>query len=209
MIKILSISGSPVPQSSTDIILGRLAHSVLDELKGHKQAEVSFVKLSSLTFRPCQSCGVAPTPKWCFYDDLADVLDMVEKCDCLLFGSPVYFDSVTAQAKTFIDRCNCFRPADFAGKNSDGKFIKLLQRQRPGAMVLVGGERGWFEGARRVIAGFFKWVEVTNEGLITYCTPGFYDRGSANNDDEVSHQTADLGKKLAVKLLGQMAGDSK
>ena len=79
MIKILSISGSPVPQSSTDIILGRLAHSVLDELKGRKQAEVSFIKLSSLTFRACQSCGVAPTPKWCFYDDLADVLDMVEK----------------------------------------------------------------------------------------------------------------------------------
>jgi multimeric flavodoxin WrbA len=203
LIKILSISGSPVQQSSTDIILGHLAQSIFNTMQGQQQAEVSFVKLNSLSFRPCQACGVAPTPKWCFYDDLADVFTLLENCDCLLFGSPVYFDSVSAQAKMFIDRCNCFRPANFSGKNPDRKFIRLLTRKRPGAMVLVGGENGWFEGARRVVAGLFKWVEVTNEGLITCASPSFYDSGAARDDAETLKKTGALGKHLAEILLGK------
>ena len=207
MISILSISGSPVQQSSTDILLGRLAQSVLDGLHGHRQAQVSFVKLNSISFRACQSCGIAPTPKWCFYDDLADVLDMLAKCDCLLFGSPIYFDSVTGQAKTFIDRCNCIRPADFFDTDPENEFIRRLTRKRPGGMVLVGGERGWFEGARRVIAGFFKWVEVTNEGMVTYASPSYFEKGSVKDDAETMKKADELGRHIATTLLNQPEKD--
>jgi hypothetical protein len=64
-------------------------------------------------------------------------------------------------------------------------------------MVLVGGERGWFEGARRVVAGFFKWVEVTNEGMIAYRSPGFTRAGSVTDDRDTLAQADALGKQLA------------
>lgn len=163
--------------------------------------QATFVKLNKLKFVPCQSCGEVPTFEYCFYDDdLTDVYTKVEHCDCLLFGSPVYFDSVTAQAKMFIDRCNCFRPPDFDNVDPNHRFIRRLKRKRPGAMVLVGGERGWFEGARRVVAGFFKWVEVTNEGMIIYRSPDFTRSGSVREDKEALARADELGQRLAATI---------
>lgn len=199
MIKLLTISGSPVERSSTDLILMRLQDRIVTEL-GSLSATTIFTKLIKGDFVPCQACGEAPTPKFCFYDDLDDLYTALAECDCFLFGSPIYFDSVSAQAKAFIDRCNCFRPADFKNENPDHRFIKLLKRKRPGAMVLVGGEEGWFEGARRTIAGYFKWIEVVNEGSIFYRTADFNTKGTAIENDEVLSEIERLAKLLADKI---------
>jgi NAD(P)H-dependent FMN reductase len=158
------------------------------------------VKLNELDYIPCQSCGEAPTPKFCFFDDdLTPLYRELARCDCLLFGSPIYFDAVSAQAKAFIDRCNCIRPYDFDNVNPDHSFIKLLDRKRPGAIVLVGGEKGWFEGARRCIAGYFKWVEVVNEGFLKY-TPSTEIAGEAAEDRAILKEADRLGRKLAKDI---------
>ncbi|MEA3297766.1 MAG: flavodoxin family protein [candidate division Zixibacteria bacterium] len=202
MIRILAISASPVPDSSTDLILRRLMESVVAGVANQAKVETAFVRLNELTFIPCQACGKAPTPEVCFFDDdLTESYRQLTECNCLLFGSPVYFDSVSAQAKMFIDRCNCFRPPDFDNVNGGHGFIRTLKRKRPGAMVIVGGERGWLEGARRVIAGFFKWVEVTNEGLIEYRSPDYTKSGSVRDDEEIMLKTDNLGQKLAELVV--------
>jgi multimeric flavodoxin WrbA len=198
MINLLGISGSPVERSSTDILLQRLADSFIAALSGRLPVRYDFVKLNELVYRPCQSCGEAPEEGFCIFDDdLTGVYDKLERCDCLLFGTPIYFDSVSAQAKMFIDRCNCFRPPDFKNIDPHHRFIRKLTRRRPGVMVLVGGERGWFEGARRVVAGFFKWVEVTNEGMLLYRSPDFTRAGAAADDEQALAEAAALGQRLA------------
>ena len=200
MINLLSISGSPVENSSTELILRRIAASISKHVCSDRTRH-SIVRLNDLHFAPCQACGEAPTPSWCFLDDgLANVYKKLAACDCLLFGSPIYFDAVSAQAKAFIDRCNCFRPADFDNREPRHDFIKLISRKRPGAIVLVGGEQGWFEGARRCIAGFFKWVEVVNEGLLTYRTKDFTQAGEAANNPQVFKEADQLGRQLARLL---------
>jgi len=203
LIKLLVISGSPVKQSSTDIILRRISDAIADSMGDQCRVTSSFVKLNELDFVPCQSCGEAPTPKFCFFDDdLTGVYTKLAECDCLLFGTPVYFDSVSAQAKMFIDRCNCIRPPDFSNTDPKHRFVRILQRKRPGAMVLVGGERGWFEGARRVVAGFFKWVEVTNEGMVAYCSPNSRKAGSVVENQDTLAEADALGKRLAEIITG-------
>ena len=200
MAKILAISGSPVAGASTDILLDAVASGVIEVL-GDKTTTWRLVKLSNLQYQPCQACGVAPESGFCVLeDDLTDLYVELAECDLLLFGSPVYFDTVSGQAKTFIDRCNCFRPADFDNKDPEHDFLKLLPRKRPGAMVLVGGERGWFEGARRVIAGFFKWVEVVNEGVLEYRSQDFRYKGDAAQDAQALADARKLGRELAGTL---------
>lgn len=203
MIRVLSISGSPVKDASTDWILKKLSETVISKLGAETESEAHFIKLNDLNFAPCQSCGEAPTEGFCLLDDgLAAHYDLVANCDLLLFGSPVYFDSVSAQAKMFIDRCSCFRPPDF--DNASGyQFVKKVSRHRPGAMVLVGGERGWMEGARRVIAGLFKWIDVGNEGMITYQSPNFHETGSAANSTEVIAQIERMATHLADIIRGK------
>lgn len=198
MIKILAISGSPVEDSSTDFLCVELAQKTADVLG--EQTKIDFVKLSEFNFIPCQACGKAPTPKFCFYEELDHIYDLLATCDLLIFGSPVYFDTVSAQAKTFIDRCNCFRPPDFDNSDPEHDFIKLLKQKRPGAIVLVGGENGWFEGARRTIAGFFKWVEVVNSGQIFYSTRDFNQRCEAKDNKTISDELTQLAQSLAEQI---------
>ena len=202
MIKILSVSGSPIKDGSTEILLDEVAHALEGSLT-EQAAEITTVRLAALTFIPCQACGKAPTPKFCFYDDsLTSVYTKLAECDCLLFGSPLYFDSVSAQAKSFIDRCNCFRPPDFEHRDPEHEFIKLLHRKRPGAMILVGGSDSWYEGARKTIAGFFKWVEVVNEGVIIFNKDvDFSQTGAVRNEPAILQQARALGQHLATKVL--------
>ncbi|MBD3258450.1 hypothetical protein GF377_08450 [candidate division GN15 bacterium] len=201
LIKILTLCGSPVPESSTEILLRKVASTIKTELAGHKVRH-RLVQLNELEFVPCQSCGEAPTPKFCFFDDdLTGVYRDLAAADCVLFGSPIYFDAVSTQAKAFIDRCNCVRPADFNNVDPEHDFLKLLPRKRPGAMVLVGGEQGWFEGARRCIAGWFKWVEVVNEGMMKFQPVDFVRSGEAADNEEALAEAAALGKHLAEVLV--------
>ncbi len=196
----LILSGSPVENSSTDILLKTIADSIKSNLSPNHQVEATFIKLNEREIKSCQACGESPSPKICFYDDIADLYTKLLECDCLLFGSPVYFDSVSAQAKLLIDRCNCFRPPDYANSDESYKFIKVLKKKRPGAMVIVGGEQTWFEGARRVIAGFFKWIEVTNEGMVQYGSPDYTLKGTVVNHSVTIKAAEQLGKMLANKL---------
>ena len=201
MIKILIISGSPVEGSSTDILLQRVEKSLVDHLPPEVETESVWVKINNLRFDSCQACGEAPVDGFCLLeDDLDSVYDELAESDCILIGTPIYFDTVSAQTKLFIDRCNCMRPPDWNDTDPDHDFIKLIQRKRPGAMVLVGGERGYFEGARRVIAGWFKWIEVINTGHLMYGTGDFQTKGAAGNDPDILKEADELGRKLAESV---------
>lgn len=200
--KILVISGSPVSGSSTDFLLDKIANTIKEQ---NNELEIVTYKLNDLKIKPCIACGESPEPKFCIYDDLNHIYDELLNCTCLLFGSPVYFDSVSAQAKLFIDRCNCFKPPDY--KNETNYLFKKRTFQKiPGAMVLVGGEDSWYEGARRVIAGFFKWVSVVNEGYISYGSYDYNIRCSVKDSVEKLEEAKKLGLKLSKLIQDENYG---
>jgi multimeric flavodoxin WrbA len=195
MLNILSLTASPIKGSSTEILLEQVARGIREEAADACHHEL--IRLNDLKFIPCQACGKSPEPEYCFFhDDLDSVYDRLVMCDIVLFGSPVYFDSVSAQAKMFIDRCNCLRPPDFEEKTGH-RFKKILTRKRWGAMVLVGGERGEFECARKVVAGFFKWVEIINSGTLYYAGSDWTKIGPVAGDRAKLDEAYNLGKVLA------------
>ena len=106
-LKVLAISGSPRPESNTDLIINSI-------IKGAKKAghSTEFIKLNDLNFVPCQACDdcrSAPGKRCKLNDDGVRVLRKTEECDVLIFGSPVYMGGVTAQAKAYIDRWYSFK----------------------------------------------------------------------------------------------------
>lgn len=198
MLNILTLSGSPIKESSTEILLGQIALGIAESSEDKVRDEL--IRLNDIEFRACQSCGESPEPDWClFRDDIYPVYDKLINCDVVLFGSPVYFDTVSAQAKLFIDRCNCLRPPDFDNE-SHSHFKKVLPKKRLGAMVLVGGERGKFECARKVLAGFFKWIWVENCGTINYAGKKWREIGPVKDDPEKMNEAFKLGRKISQKL---------
>ena len=201
MIRLLTICASPIEGSSTEILLRQIACSIKENSSDTVRHRL--VRLNDLDLTPCQACGEDPSPGYCFIDDdMTGLYRAVVDCDCLLFGSPVYFDSVSAQAKLFIDRCNCLRPAVFGLEPPDQRFAGRRNRISPGAMVLVGGEKAWYEGARRTVAGFFKWVGFSNEGYLKFSSTDYNRSGEAAEDRAAMAEADRIGRSLAGKTGG-------
>jgi len=191
------LSGSPIKESSTEILLEKIADGISKNLSGQTSNEL--IRINDYRFIPCQACGKSPEPDYCFFhDEIYPVYERLVDCDIVLFGSPIFFDSVSGQAKSFIDRCHCVRPATCSDA-ADHPFKKILTKKRLGGIVLVGGHRGEFELGRRVIAGFFKWAEVINCGLVTYESKG-WEKGAVINDHSKLNEAKSLGKIIAQKI---------
>ncbi len=72
-------------------------------------------------------------------------------------------------------------------------------------MVFVGDNEGWIEGPRRSIAGFFKWIEVTNEGMVWYRSLDFNKKGTVVEDKDMLKEADLLGEKLTRLILKEYA----
>jgi len=99
--RIVAISGSPRGKQSTTRRLVELvcegARSVGAETE---LADVSELHICYCT--ACNSCHV--TGKCVIDDDMGPLRDKMLAADGIVLGSPLYFDGVTAQLKTVIDR---------------------------------------------------------------------------------------------------------
>jgi multimeric flavodoxin WrbA len=99
--KVLGIAASPRGSRSQTL---KLVQAVLDGAKS-EGAEVELVDVCRLTLEYCNACDVChKTGKCNIEDDFQGLLEKILSSDGLVWGSPNYFRSVTAQMKTMIDR---------------------------------------------------------------------------------------------------------
>jgi multimeric flavodoxin WrbA len=192
--KACGIIGSPCKNGNVDILVSQV-------LKGatSKGAETCKIYLNSLKIKPCQSCGVDPAPKHClFNDDMEQVYDILETSDAIILGSPVYFDTVNAQVKLMIDRCNCLLPYV---KKADGifDFERRIKKRKNGVFIAVAGTDQDFNAILATVRGFFNWANV--ELVKTF----FY----AHDDNEIGGVKKDHTKmKEAFNIGANLLADS-
>jgi multimeric flavodoxin WrbA len=98
---ILGISGSPRGQRSST---RRLVEKVLEGARA-AGAEVELVDLGNLKIDYCIACDSCHATGLCSRkDEFGPLREKLLAADGFVFGSPLYFNSVTAQLKTVIDR---------------------------------------------------------------------------------------------------------
>ena len=169
--KILFISGSPRKKSNTDYLLDHMLN----------QTDGEFIKLSDYVVEPCSSCWACLEGDSCVIkDDMETILvPKILKANALVIGSPVYFNNVTAQLKSFMDRTWSLR----------GKL-----RNKIGAAVVVGRRYG-AEAAIMAINSFFLKHEmiVANRGI----------SGIAFKQEEIKDdlESLEAATKLITRLL--------
>src|SRR5512136_689590 len=99
--KILGINASPRGSKSQTL---RLVKAVLDGAKS-AGADVELVDVCQLDIEYCNACQVCFKTGACNKkDDFQDLYEKILSSDGMVWGSPNYFRSVTAQMKTLIDR---------------------------------------------------------------------------------------------------------
>jgi multimeric flavodoxin WrbA len=115
-LRVLGVSGSPRAEGNTDLILGEALKAA--KLNG---AETKLIRLSDFHLEPCNACMACfKTGKCVIVDDGQALYEEVTNSDSIILASPSYFQGVTAQMKTFIDRVGFLALArkrqDFIGK---------------------------------------------------------------------------------------------
>jgi len=98
--RIVGIVGSPRKNGNTEILMNEV-------LRVAREAgcETEAFLLSEKRVAPCDACGVCFEAGSCIVqDDMQELYAMLERADAVIFGSPVYFGSVSAQCKSVMDR---------------------------------------------------------------------------------------------------------
>jgi multimeric flavodoxin WrbA len=98
--KILAVSCSPRKNGNTVTMLN-------EALKGAKSdgAEVELYSVAGKNIQPCDGCwGCTKTGKCHLKDDMQGLYDKLVGADGIIFGTPIYFWGMTAQAKAIMDR---------------------------------------------------------------------------------------------------------
>ncbi len=103
--KVIAINGSPRKNWNTHILLNKA-------LEGAQSAgaRTELINLYDLDYKGCIGClackfkGGKNLGHCAVNDDLKPVLDLIEKSDGLILGSPVYLGDITAMLRAFWER---------------------------------------------------------------------------------------------------------
>lgn len=98
--KVLVINGSPRAKGNSDLLCDEFIRGAQEA--GHSVEKIS---LREQDIRPCRACYTCFKTEACVQqDDMAEILQKVEKSDVLVLASPTYFLTMSGQMKVFIDR---------------------------------------------------------------------------------------------------------
>ena len=114
--------GSPRKNGNTI----QLAQGVMKALK-EKESYVRMLYLNDLNIRPCQGCYKCLGDGTCrINDDMKDIRKYIIESDVIVYATPVYWFSPSAQLKVVMDRSIAFMNGDNSSRIAGKKAITLM-----------------------------------------------------------------------------------
>lgn len=181
---ILGICCSPRRNSNTEIMLNTTLAAAQ-----RKGATIDLITLAGKTICPCDACGsCGQTGKCHIKDDMQDIYLKLAAADGVILASPVYFWSVSGQAKVLIDRT-------FA-------MIEGNTLVNKAAAAIAVADRSGGTGAIDVFYNYFTTAGMIAIGwAIGLSTLDSYENGRAVEQDERGLKRArTLGENMVAFL---------
>lgn len=157
---VIAISGSPHKGGNTETLLR-------EAIRGTGLADVKVFRLQEMHMEPCRSCGGCEKTGRCVVKDgFQDVYEAIIGADRIILASPIYFMSVSAQAKILIDRCQAF----WCRKYLLNTEVEAGPHGRKGLQLFVGGmeREAGIKCAETVGTAFFRTVSVPAHATLAY-----------------------------------------
>ncbi len=121
--KVLILLGSPRKGGNSTVLAEQIRKGA--EAEG---AEAETVRLNALHIRPCQACYTCQAedrPGCKVEDDMQALYPKLIRCGSWVIASPVYWFSMSAQTKAFMDRCYALFCRDEEKSRLRGKRIAI------------------------------------------------------------------------------------
>jgi multimeric flavodoxin WrbA len=185
---LVALNGSPSRGGSVDRMLEAMG-------EGAREAGGGFTHFhcNELNVKPCQACGPEPTTGYCiFHDDMDPIFAALESAHAVAVGSPIYFDTVSAQLKLVMDRSNC---VTMLVRTPEGGYDYRAQwrRTRRGVFVTACSARHPHDLAERSVRGFLKWIGAKWEETLAW---RHEDNDAGSVPDDLLARARAIGRRL-------------
>ncbi len=193
MDQIIAIYGSPRRNGNSAALLKQAVAGARQE-----GAHVEEVFLRDFKISPClEIYNCIKTGECAIRDDFPEILAKLEASSGIMLASPIFFYSVSAHTKTFMDRCQSLWVRKYwIEKQVFGKTPET----RKGLFISVGATEGkkLFDGAILTVKYFF---DVLDAGLWrTVLCRGVDRRGEIDKREDYLNEAFDAGRGLARAL---------
>jgi multimeric flavodoxin WrbA len=187
IMKVLGIWGSPRRGGNSEVLLDAFLKGAADA-----GAAVERLALRELKITPCLEIyhcfkdGTCPIK-----DDMLPLYDKLLDADVVALASPIFFYSVSAQAKALIDRTQALWSRRYVLKQD------FPGPERQGVLLSTAATHGQllFVGARLVTKYFFDAINVSYAAEIL--VRGVDEKGAIHKQPDVLAHAEDLGRRLA------------
>lgn len=178
--KILGLSCSPRKSGNTEILVGEALNGAQKE-----GAEVELFSLSGKEIRPCDGCYTClETGKCHINDDMQAVYQKLIEADGIIFGTPIYFYSMTGQAKALIDRTIVLRRPS----------IRLANKV--GGVIAVAGALGIIDA----IKDLYFYIAINHMVAADYVAAYASEKGAIRKNERAMKAAWELGREM-VQLV--------
>jgi multimeric flavodoxin WrbA len=183
--KVLVLLGSPRRKGNSAILAGKIS-------EGAKAAGASVenVFLHGLQIAPCKACYVCQKPKskgCSIDDDMQPLYRKMLEADAWVLASPVYWFTMSAQMKLWMDRCLAF--GAYAKDPFEGKRIAVA--------MTYGGEDPFDSGCVNALRTFQDAYNYVGAKIIGMVYGSAMDTGDIRANKALLKEAKALGAKLA------------
>jgi NAD(P)H-dependent FMN reductase len=185
---ITAFCGSPRKNGNTETLLKEAVRGI--EEASHA---VQTFYLNTVNIKACQDCGGCnDTGKCILRDDMDQIIDAIRDSDRIILASPIFFFSLSAQAKLMIDRCQSIWCEKYLLKKpiEGGKF------GRRGLLLMIGGMKKdvGIQCGEACAKAFFRTISVPEHETLYYL--GIDAKGEILNHPTAMRDAYEAGKRL-------------
>lgn len=184
--QVLVLLGSPRKKGNSTVLAKEIIRGA--ESAG---AKVETVYLNGLTIRPCQGCYACKkkgSSGCAVDDDMQSIYPKLIASDAWVIASPVYWFSMSAQTKIFMDRC-------FALFN-DFQEKSPFYKKRIAIAMSYGDSDPFTSGCVNALRSFQDAYTYVGAKIVGMVYGSAEDPGAIAADTELMKQAGELGKKL-------------
>lgn len=186
---VLIVKGSPRENGNSAALADQVAAGA--ETAG---ALVETIYLHSLDIQPCDGCDFCQTSAdtGCVIDDDMQALyPKIREADALVYASPIYWFTMSAQTKLFIDRCYAL------GGESDYAAEHALAGKRIGIVLTYGDDDPYHSGAINAIRTFQDMFAYIPAEIVGIAYGSASDAGEIKSNHDLMEKAFKLGERLA------------
>jgi multimeric flavodoxin WrbA len=150
-------------------------------------AQVESLTLHDMDIRPCDACDDCQETGVCVVsDDMQQIYPLLEKANAIVIAGPVYWFTISAQAKLCIDRWYAI--------HSSGVF----RDKRIGIVLTYGDDDLYSSGGINAIHTFESMFRYLNSEIMGIVHGSAHEVGDVEKQPELMKRAYNLGKKLGV-----------